>query len=383
MLHRPFPLKPRFLGKLLLFALPFALMFTLLSGVLVYSGEAMPLRWVVAMQMGETPVLYRPQYGNRDVQFKALSVNTRRPKVVAVGSSRVLQMRAGLLTEQPTAFYNAGAPAWGLEQVWDFLNALEPNAIPEALIVGIDLPWFNPAYTGDPFPPPADDLAQIGAINRGVLQAVLDGRAFNLVQWLARRDPANESGIALGIKAIENGHGFRNDGSERYGDFLVAGYLYPPTERERHLEWMRAGEQMYVYGDGGAVAPDAMQQMSEIVAWSEAHAILLIGFFPPYTPELYSRMVQRGNHTYMDAARQHLEALFRANGFPLFDFSDGAGLAEDVDFFDGWHGSERVYLRLFTHIVEALPETLAAYADADALRALDAGVTDTFRVFPF
>jgi hypothetical protein len=372
--------KRRFILKLILFILPFVFIVGGFTALLIYCGESMPLAWVVALQSGDTPVLYRPQYGNRDVQFKALSINTRKPAVIALGSSRVLQMRAGLFTEQLEAFYNAGAPAWTLSQVKALLDSLAPDAVPSVIILGIDPPWFNDAYQSDDFPDPIDDLSQIAATNRSVAQAALEGRPLNLAQWFARGDRTGE-GIALGIKAIENSHGFRNDGSERYGDFLVAGYLYQPTERERHLHWMRNGEQMYVYGD--TVSETGLRQIIEILAWGKARGVTIIGFLPPYAPELYERMTRRGNHPYMDELTVVLEDLFATYHYPFFNFSDGMRFGIDDDFFDGWHGSERVYLRLFTQMVEALPDGLGIYSDAEKLRSIDAQVTDTWRVFPF
>lgn len=112
--------KLRFLLKLTLYALPFAIPFLLLSGFMIYTGEAMPLATVARIQMGDDPVLYRPRYGNRDLDYKTISANLRQPDILAVGSSRVLQFRAQFFNLQPREFYNAGAPAWTLDQISSF-----------------------------------------------------------------------------------------------------------------------------------------------------------------------------------------------------------------------------------------------------------------------
>jgi len=104
-------MKPFWL-KLCLFALPFVLAFVALTGILIYSGESMPLAMVVAMQQGETPVLYRPRYGNRDLTFKLMSVEARHPEVLALGSSRVLQFRSVFFNLDTSVFYNGAGPAW-------------------------------------------------------------------------------------------------------------------------------------------------------------------------------------------------------------------------------------------------------------------------------
>ncbi len=360
-----------------------------LTGFLVYIGESMPLAWVVRTQQdGDTSVLYRPQYGNRDLNFKRLSIEARQPRVVAVGSSRVLQMRADLLTEQPEAFYNAGAPAWQLAQVEALLYGLDADALPDILLLGLDQVWFNDAYQGDVLPPMADDFMHLWQINQAVAQDVVKdmvaGRPLTLEQWLARADPGVEGGggdsMALGIKAIENGHGFRQDGSERYGDFLVGRFLHQPTERQRHLDWMRDGQQMYVYGN---VPSEAMLgRLDALLAWCAERGITVVGFTPPFAPALYHEMGQNGNHDYIFALMPQLDALFAKHGYHFFDFSDGARFGVDDDFFDGWHGSERVYLRLYAALVREIPELLGAYTHLDTLTTIDASAPETWYVFP-
>lgn len=360
--------------KLAAFALPFAFVVLILTGGLVYIGESMPLALVVRQQMGSTPVLYRPQYGSQDINFKTLSINMRQPEVVAIGSSRVLQFRAGLLTENPGAFYNAGGPAWQLSDVRGVLQNL--TTTPEVLILGVDYVWFNAAYEPDELTEPLDDFNRLFASNRSVMQAVFEGKSFDLNRLLARQNPGG-AGIAYGLRAITDGHGFRNDGSEQYGDFLVGRYLHQPTERERHIKWMRNGREMYVYGD--TLDADALAEFNSLLAWCKERGITVIGFAPPFTPSLYNEMMQRGQHSYMQ--KPGLDSMFAAHGFTFFDFSDGGQFGSDDDFYDGWHGSERVYLRLYMHMVEALPDVLGQYSNVETLHAIDAGVTDTWRVF--
>lgn len=366
-----------FTRKLILYLLPFALIIAVVNGVLIFIGEAMPLAWVVAVQQSQE-ALYRPQYGNRDVQFKTLSVNARRPQMIAVGSSRVLQMRAQLFTEQRTAFYNAGAPAWQLEQVDTLIRSLDP--LPRVIIIGVDPVWFNADYVPQLIDPPISDFSHLFAVNRSLLQDTLTGRRqIDLAKMLQRREPA-AGGLALGLRAIGDGHGFRSDGSEQYGDFLVAGYLWQPTERERHLEWMRAGVDMYVYGETLDTAK--LEQLDRLLSYLEERGVQVIGFAPPFAPSLYAEMTARGNHRYMDSLDAFLTDQFARRGFTYLNYADSRALdATDEDFYDGWHGSERVYLRLFIRMVESLPDVFAPFVNLDRLRAVDAQATDTFRVF--
>lgn len=372
----------RFVLRLAAFALPFAILYLLLTGFLIYTGESMPLALVAQMQLSDEPVLYRPRYGNRDLEFKTLSANLRQPDILLTGSSRVLQFRAQFFNKAPREFYNAGAPAWMLADVLKFLDGL--TYTPRVLIVGLDAPWFNDAYTSEPIPAPIDDLTHIVTANRGFLQDVLDGESFDIGTYLARVEPGY-GGLALGLRAIRDGHGFRNDGSEQYGDFLIAHWLYSENERQRHLDYLRDGVDMYVYGD--TVSSARWGELYELIRWCTEHNVLLIGFLPPYMPSLYTQMVEDGNHTYIRQLDAQLQALFDHYDFPYFDFSGSTGLGKvtDDDFFDGWHASEQINLRLYERIFWMLhaqqPGLLDAYTDPDYLAAADANAADTFDVF--
>lgn len=374
----------RFWAKLFVFLLPFALVFCVLTGVMLYLGESMPLSWIVAQQQA-ADILYRPKYGNRDQQFKTLSVNMRRPEVLALGSSRILQFRAGFFNRRPDAFYNAAAPAWTLPQVSNLLYGLDAQVLPRVLILAVDPPWFNDAYEADEFPAPVSDIEHLLLVDRSILQDMISGEAFDRTgfenaAYFRREEPGGSGVLALGMRAIRDGHGFRSDGSEQYGDFLIADWLWQLQQRENHLEMMRRGEQMYVYGE--TVSEASLDALSRLLDFAARNDISVIGFLPSYTPQLWERMIARGNHSYIEALTPRLRELFAAHDFPFFDFSDGASTgSSDDEFFDGWHASELSNLRLYLAMLEALPEILGEYSDVEMLTRIAASATNTWDVF--
>ncbi len=327
--------------------------------------------------MGDDPVLYRPRYGNRDLDFKTISANLRQPEIMTVGSSRVLQFRAQFFDLQPREFYNGGAPAWTLDQVVELAQRLDFT--PRILILGIDMAWFNDAYVPDVIDPSVSDFSHLFMVNRSFMQDVIGGEQFDVGRYLARVEPGH-GGLALGLRAIRDGHGFRNDGSEQYGDFLVAHWLYPQNERQRHLDNLRDGKEMYVYGD--TVSAARLAQLEDFLAWCSDRGITVIGFLPSFMPTLYQQLIADGNHTYVTQLEADLPGVFAGYDFPFFDFSDSAALgATDDDFFDGWHASELINLRLYAQMRAALPDLLGAYSDPAYLAQANATATDTFDVF--
>jgi hypothetical protein len=137
---------------------------------------------------------------------------------------------------------------------------------------------------------------------------------------------------------------------------------------------------MYVYGD--TVSAARLAELEELLRWCSDRSITVIGFLPSYMPTLYPQMTADGKHTYAAKLDDALAPLLARYGGDFFDFSDGAALgATDDDFFDGWHASERINLRMYRQMLAALPDLLGQYSDAAALQAADAGASDTFAVF--
>ncbi len=378
-----------FWTHLALYLLPFALAFGALTGLMLYLGESAPQIWIAQAQQADAAVLYRPQYGIRDLPFKQTAANLRRAEVLAIGSSRILQFRAGFFNRRPQAFYNAAAPAWRLRQVAEVIYALDRQALPRVLILSIDPPWFHPDYPPYDYGRGDNDYQHLFRVNRSVMQDIITGRAlgrvgFDPASYLQRREPGGSGGTALGLRALRDGHGFRSDGSEQYGDFLVAGWLNQQQQRQHHLRLMRRGEDMYLYGDGDSLSEPALAELDALLAYAQDNGVTVIGFLPSYEPELWARMMARGDHTYITALTPRLRSMFEARGLPFFDFSDGASVDSTSDeFFDGWHASELSNLRLYLRMLEALPDLLGPYSDADALRAAAANARSTWDVFGF
>lgn len=370
----------KFIFRVAMFMLPVVILFALVTGGLVYIGESMPLQEIIRLQEGTMPVLFRPAYGNRDQDYKLLATNYHQPEILVIGSSRVLQFRGQFANLNPDALYNAAAPAWELEEVSRLLFTMEHQ--PDVIILGIDYPWFNDDYPGDPIvEPPTNWWSRLFVVNRTYIQDVLDGEEFDYQTILTRNEPGGSGGLALGLRAIRDGHGFRNDGSEQYGDFLVAGHLWQPNLRGHHMGLFERGEEMYFEGE--LVSDIALEQLEAILAFAEENDILVVGMLPPYMPSLWQDLYTSERHSYIPQAETAINTLFDDYDFPLFDYSDVSELGfTDEDFFDGWHHSERVAIQLYINMATDIPE-IGQYSDAQALQTLVDTAPDTFRVLPF
>src|SRR5262249_43165061 len=113
--------------KLILFTLPLALLVGLPAVILVASGELTPTKSVIDRQLRGETVLYGPAYTNLVKPLKCFGTQRRRPEVLGLGSSRVMQLRASFF-ENPQAFYNAGGAVNTLSDITPFLHCVPADA---------------------------------------------------------------------------------------------------------------------------------------------------------------------------------------------------------------------------------------------------------------
>jgi hypothetical protein len=94
--------------KTTLFSLPVFGVLLALLGLVYHIGELTPPDEIIAQQAGDTPLLCGPGSGGDNFTYKLDSVETRRPDVIVIGSSRVMQFQSGILDKDPRFYRKAG-----------------------------------------------------------------------------------------------------------------------------------------------------------------------------------------------------------------------------------------------------------------------------------
>lgn len=355
-------------------------------GVASWAGELTPLT-EVARQQVRAPLLYGRAYRDNYFAFKLVSVRERRPEVLVVGSSRTMEFREGLVNRRPSMFYNAGGSSQSLPEVRRFVDMVSATTKPKIMILGLDQWWFNPRHSRGPSAVRVQEQideesavasARVLNVGRFVVRDLVFGK-IPPHALLMRRDPVY--GIrALGMSAIVNGNGFRNDGSYQYGHLLMQRSL---TEERLRAGYDRLGADKDHFSSGAHVDASSVTQIDELLERCRRDGTFVFGFSPPYAPSIYARMKAGGRHGYLADMATTLRAVFDKHGFVYLDFSDAAAAGgTDDDMIDGFHGSELVYLRIYLAMLEARPDILRAYSDDEALRRLArATAVGRFEVF--
>lgn len=354
----------RFFLKLALFLGPIAAIFALPIAVLVRSWELAPVSAIAAAhRRSSAHATYGPAYTNPVKGYKLASIRAREAPLVAIGTSRIMNVRADFFRGGEASFYNAGGIVARLYDHRILLRKLRGTSTRQ-LLVTIDMWAFNEA--SDEFAPdPGVEADYDGAISSlDVIQRALkiypdlQRGKFALGQIFGARD-------AFGINAMTHGNGFLRDGSYLYADLLRDPASGDDFEFHDALGRVRTGTRHYEYAD--APSAKGLAELERLAdAWRAAGLEVAV-FLPPYAPAVVAAMRARGGYGYVFDGAHAVEAVLTARGIPFADFTTcGAIACTDEDFLDGTHGGSALYAKMLLAFGERVP-WLAARLDRESL----------------
>lgn len=355
----------RFLEVAAVFVLPLLVVVGLPTLLLLLQGEVMPLGQVIRMQKNsDSMVLYGPAVSGPDGAFKLKSVLAREPRILAMGSSRVMAFRSKFFKDSE-AFYNSGGSVSGFRHFRQFLENIPPGKEPKVIIMAFEQRYFN-AVAGHFMRHDYQEwLHWEQDVPKILLQGIRDTYKKTLVegQSVSSLLPAKPDGepmsageIAsalksmnrIGMTALVKNNGYRNDGSYYYGSY-VANPTSPSHWDYRFSDTLRRVEQgTSGFQWGSEVWAEALAEISILLPYCKKRGIDVVAFMPPFAPAVLEEMRRSGNFTYIDKIMPAAEPVFRKHGVNFFDFTDMRAFgSNDSETIDGWHASEKAYLRAF------------------------------------
>src|SRR5215471_679467 len=271
----------KFVLKIVLFLLPFALVLGFPVVVLIVSGELTSLSRVIAAQDVEEQVVAGFAYSNATNFYKLQSTMQRKPTILALGTSRVMQFR-DFFFKAPHDFYNAGGGVDRLEDFRIFVDRL--SCPPKLLIIGLDQYFFNDNWQGFAARDYSALLAsenrdRLGIVTRNWIEVYEDYLAgkFNL-GTLVRRPST-----CIGLSAVARGAGFRSDGSYSYG---VHAREDEDTRFRETFERIERGNQRFQYGT--SVSKRALDELALLLEQCVNREIHVVAFLPPFPHAVWS-----------------------------------------------------------------------------------------------
>ncbi len=314
------------------------------------------------------------------IDLVGLNIETKRPKIITLGNSRVLQFRDVFFKQAD--FVNAGGTIGKVEDLNDFFEKLPTDYRPQVIIIGLEQSYFNPAT--------ADEIQDNDSktTSQSKMQIYLSvwpkiykdyflGK-FRVADLFTKK---NES-KAFGLNALVNHNGLRNDGSYYYGKFIknpqdvkAEDYGFKDTNfriRKNCCRFERSSE----------LSKKALFELELFLEKCFRKGIYVTGFLPPYPHEIYRKITSMNDdYLYLRKLMPALSPIFGKHNFSLFDFSDlnSTGAAEG-EYIDGLHASEKAYLRLWIKMAES-DKVLIDYADLPELKQKLSEAKSDYEVF--
>lgn len=357
-----------FARKLLLFFAPLLAIFSAPALVLVASSEWLSADEIAKLHFeGPRDAVYGPAYTNPDARYKLVGALLRRPKLLAMGSSRALEYRSDLFTLPDGAFYNVGLLT---ERLFEFRRAFRQLPLDDCkgIILVLDQWNFNPNW-----PNVVDNPLYEREISAG------DSNVLNALQrsvWSVWHDLASghleltavlAGGHNLGVNARVRGNGFRWDGSYYYADVLADPVHAKDYQFKNSLGRVASGSNRYEFATD--VDPRALDELRLLLAEARRRGLNVVAYLPPYAPTVEHALRNGGRHTYMAKIAAAVAPVFEEAGYPFFDFTSCESLGcTDAEFVDGVHAGTKADARILLELVKAAP-WLKAWVDVDVVTA--------------
>jgi hypothetical protein len=375
----------RYLAALGGFALLLGLVPLLNFAVIWRSGEFDRLPRIVA-ELHATGAIYGSGLHDVRGELPLEIVRHRRPEIVALGSSRALDVRQEFFT-RPFACACGGMDSIDDGEVYG--AAILERARPRVVLFALDFWWFT-----TPTPPRRSPM------NLEVTAQMSRDKILRPLEWLREgtvtpgdylRLLAGERDLIpqvprpkIGAMAIKRGLGVRADGS------LLSGVRVSPLALPLYAassEIVRAPDRLVLagarragahsrFGPDNVVVPERLAALDRALAVLESQDARVILLLPPVAPPVAQAMARSGRHRFID----ELDREVRARGREYYNFHDITRLGSDVcEFGDAIHSGNVAYLRMLKSIVDSNPRSaLASFVDPAQLArdiARDAGGT--------
>lgn len=354
----------RFIRNIFLFVLPLVLLSlipTWFYCVGYRAGEFKDIDEAIKLQRENKTASLGMAYNEQTAYYKITNANYYQADVIALGTSRVMQIREEYFT---ASFYNCGG---GVSTNYDeYLNfVLNLEYRPKIIILGLDCWVFNDNWNKS-----VRSYSQYTKITEQ--KRPLPGMLKSFItDWLNKKwtqDSLSNFPNNIGVNARVKNDGFRFDGSYRYWNR----YLYPEAQSDYQFvnTINRINNGISRFEFGGEIDYETVEMLSEFLSYCEENNIYVIGFSAPLAPSIYDLMVNTGNYAYLDGIAPACEKIFSDHGYPFYNYLDGEVLGyDDESYVDGFHGGDIVYAEIMQRIAED-DDRIAACVEIETIRRL-------------
>tara|TARA_B110001450_G_scaffold242245_1_gene252374 strand:- start:2015 stop:3133 length:1119 start_codon:yes stop_codon:yes gene_type:complete len=294
--------------------------------------------------------------------IKLQNTLTKKPEVLALGSSRIMNFRSFFFNAE-NDFYNAGGAVQSINGFNLFLNEL--SQYPKLIIINIDQFWFNPNFND---PTGLVDLTNSYS-SVDILMDSYKRVYFGLLSSKINLEKINGSENNIGMNAIMYDEGFRDDGSYQYSRIIsspkeAADYLFSDT-----FDRIEKGNRRFEYGN--IVSQKNIEELNKFLKICENKNIHVVAFLAPFAPSVWDKLVlNESNYEYIFKLDSKLSQVFKNYKHNFFNFEDISKIGvTDLEVIDGVHVSDKASLKMIIEMCKT-DSTLLQYCDLEKMSEL-------------
>lgn len=291
-------------------------------------------------------------------------VKSKKPSVIALGSSRVMQFRADFFRDKD--FYTLGGLGSSIDELDYTWRNIKESYIPKVVIVGIDPWWLNPNMNQENSLINSDKNIKYKILGELLKNKKMRRQLLNLDE-IKDKDALGER-KNIGLDAAVNGNGYRlSDGSRQYGK-TIQDKEDNTTRFKNTYERMEKGAKgdRFVWCD--TISESELLKLKKLLRDINESGADVVVFLPPFPHEVYCYMDDNVHfHDYLHDYMYGVGKICDELEIPCYNFCDLATTgASDDEAIDGFHGSEVAYARITALIGKE--RSLSYYVDNEKLR---------------
>ena len=310
---------------------------------LVANYENNSYRDIVKRQIKNNSI-YGTALSQNTFSYKLELIKNVKPKVVALGSSRVMSFRKENFN---ASFITAGGGMNHLNEGYKFLENMYQFHKPEYIILGLDFWWFNNSfYQPHRFLYHENDGKNISP--RKIYKTLLwliNGKinisSFNNILLNNKKIENQYTNYDnLGFGAISTSEGFRSDGSYFHSKKFFGLEENGDENFNDTFKKIRDGYGRFKYGNELSI--DRVSILYKILELIKSNNTKIIVFIPPLANATYEEM-KGYQYDFIDRFRELVKSLNIEN----YDYHDLSVITQnDCECVDGYHGGDVVYSRI-------------------------------------
>jgi len=291
---------------------------------------------------------------DRYLKYKTILTHDKY-NIMAMGSSRVLQFRSEMFQKR---FYNAGYTISLISDFAAFMKVIPKEKYPDYLIIGID-PWMFDENVNDLKTGRTPDYWTLNPTKNikpkwehlsNILTDIYKGKiTFSNIQ-------TKHDFIPVGLNALINTDGIRNDGSRASG-LKIPKLLNGDTSlTDYHFREIknRINNEVWPLIHGDKINPKAVEILNDFLLFCKQNNIAVISILTPNADEIQNDLSATGKYKYLEKINPTIEPLFAKYKFDYFYFPSVKYCdSDDSETLDGMHGGEKTYLKMLIKMLKS------------------------------